>query len=111
MLKKPEDERLLALLVELGNVERSAGCGTNFLARKGLVGSGEVRDRIEFLVLVKIPRVAVEGVGAGLGDHVDDVARAPSILGSEGVVLDLELLDRVNRGNKNNAAPLGIGIP
>jgi len=41
----------------------------------------------------------MEGIGSGLGDDVDDVAGTPSVLSGEGVVLNLEILDRVGGGD------------
>ena len=66
---------------------------------------------IERGVAVELIDVAMELVGSGLGDDVDDVAGAPSILGSKGVVLNLELLHRVDRRNIIDRAPLRVGIP
>ena len=53
----------------------------------------------------------MEVAGAGFGDHVDHIAGAPSVLGRERVVRDLEFLNVVHRGHINGPAPAGGHIP
>ena len=51
------------------------------------------RGGVQIVVAVKPIDRAMKIIGARLGDHVDDASRGTSILGTVGVLFDLELLD------------------
>ena len=118
-----EDEGLVPLFIHARNVQRAAGCSANLVAAKlaevdaGVDGahasawSLEVVEGIEGVTGIKLVCRTVEVVRPRLGDHVDHVARAPSILSRKRVVLDFEFLNRVHAGDKDDRAPLRVGIP
>ena len=58
----------------------------------------EIIFGIELFVADEFISGAVEAVGAGLRDGADDDAGVAAVIGTEGVGLDLELLDHVNVG-------------
>ena len=109
-LEETEDEGLLPLFVQAGNVERAAGRNACLVAAERSVGA-EIRRGVEIIVGVELVRRAVEAIGSRLGDHVHYVTRAPSILGCERVVLNLEFLNRVHGGHIDDRAPFRVGVP
>ena len=110
-----EDERLVALLVELGDVERPPGGGPKLIALE--LRPGNVSRVVEEIVRVQVAvaqefkDVAMEGVAAGSGDGVHYVAHAPAVLGRESVGLNLEFLGFVNRRNIDDAVPVACPVP
>ena len=72
---------------------------------------GEPLVRVEILIAIELVGIPMKGVGSGLGDDIDDVSGAPSILRGEGVALDLEFLNGIDGGHIIDCAPFGVGIP
>ena len=61
----------------------------------------EERERVQHLVPVILVQRAVEGIGAGLGDHADDVVPLP-ITRRKHAGLDPEFLNGIDRGRGNH---------
>ena len=66
---------------------------------------------VERAIAQIIVHVSVQLVATGLGHNVDHVASAPTVLRSKAILLDLELLHVVRRGDINDPAPALAGIP
>ena len=60
--------------------------------------------RVESGVTQKLEAAAMQLVGAGLGDHIDDAAAVVAVLGVEVVGQDAELGDRIEIGHDGSAA-------
>src|SRR5207245_6367471 len=78
--------------------DRTAQVAAKLVEPQRRVGGGEVVLCVHGIVAEELEQVAVVGVAAGLGDHVDDVAGGASVFGRVSPGLDLEFLDAVNAG-------------
>lgn len=118
--KVKEEEGLVFSVIEVRNPDRATNRSSIHLAIEILVGfrfAGRGVDLLEEVsgiqhaVAIEHVGVAVEAVGARLGNHVDDVAAAPPVLSGESIGLNLELLHVVGRWDVDHATPVGRGIP
>src|ERR1700761_9594263 len=95
--EETEDEGLLSLPVEPWNIQRTACRATILIPVEALFRQAVVivkpEIRVEGGIAVELIDVAMVCVRSRLGDYIDDIAGAPSVLRREGVVLDLEFLD------------------
>src|SRR5208282_4655200 len=91
-----EEEGLVALLVDAGDVNRSAAGDTKLVAperRPGnAIGVIEEEVGVEVGIAKELERVPVKAAGTGLGDYVVHVTGAPAVFRGEAVRLDLRFL-------------------
>src|ERR1700722_12589411 len=74
-----------------------ADCGSELVTVEGgLAAIVEIVAGIIVAIPVKLPGVAVDLICPGLGNDVNDVAAAESILRGKGIGLDLEFLDGID---------------
>src|SRR6266545_2598401 len=66
---------------------------------------------IEMAVAQELEQPAVERTRARLGNGIDRVPHTPAILRREGVGLNLELLQLVDRGYENQPTPIARAVP
>ena len=91
-----EEKGAVLAFVDMRNADRAAYGGAELVLPEGVAGCLEVVAGIHLLVAEELPTGAVEGVGAGLGSHVNDAANDAAELGEIVMRLNLELLDVVD---------------
>src|SRR5205823_12966234 len=114
-LEVEEEEGLVTLLVDARNVYGAPHGNTKLIAvrirARESVQVIEVIVGIECAITQIIVYVAVQTVAAGFGHNIDNIARAPTILCGEGILLNFELLHVVRRWDIYDAAPTLACIP
>ena|SRR6185437_7057487 len=108
-----EEVGLVTLLIDARNVYRPSDSNAKLISVRIRLW----RDRDAEMVGVKrgvtqiIVNITMQAVATGLGDHIDHISSAPTILCRERILLDLEFLNVVRRWNVDDAAPTFAHVP
>src|ERR1039457_1024982 len=109
-----EEERLVAAIEDLGEVDRPANASARIpLAHDGPLGRRRGKSAgVKNLIAVEIEHTAMNLVGSRLGDPIDNAVRSAAVLSGVGRTLDFELLHTLNAHAVHSGvvAPLAVGF-
>src|SRR5207253_4669083 len=98
VLDGEKEESVVAAVIDVRDIHRTSQGAAELISLQSVGGSGEEAQSVDRRVAMEFEERAMQGIGAGARDCVDNAAGVTAVLRAEAVGLHAEFLQRVGIG-------------